>query len=365
MRPTVLVLRTRYPHWGGYSGIGQVLRYLDAAALDLLDRPVSDGDADFPIRSELVRAPLRRIVKARGMPWYGLSDLRAELHALRRALSGACDVIHYFDAEHTAQYLPGLLARAPRLRTRTVATFHQPPNELAKLVRRSVVERLTHVVLMSPDQRSFFEGLLPADRISVIPHGVDVDFFHPGEPSRTPTDSETLQCLCVGHYLRDFRALGAVARRLSGDPRFRFRVVSSQPTGLEALGNVSVESGLDDRELREAYQGADVLFLPLQACTANNALLEGAACGLPVVSSDHASIRFYLPGEEAVLIRENDPDGFAEALLDLREHPERRARMSLAARQRAEELRWSRIAPRYQKLYVDLSGASDKIGNHP
>lgn len=355
MRPRILVLRTLYPHWGRYSGISQVLRYLDAAAFDLLDHPVSAGDADFPIRSELVRAPLRRIVKGRGMPWYGLSDLRAELYTLRRAFSSECDVVHYFDPEHTAQYVPGLIARAPRVRTRTVATFHQPPTELAKLVRQTVVERLTHVVLMSPDQRSFFEGLLPAARISVIPHGVDVDFFHPGESGTTPKDTETLQCLCVGHYLRDFRAFREVARRLSGDPRFLFRVVSTLPTGLEELGNVSVESGLDDRELREAYQSADVLFLPLEACTANNALLEGAACGLPVVSSDHASVRFYLPGEEAVLIEKNDPDCFAQALLDLRARPRRRARMSKAARQRAEELSWSRIAPRYQDLYVDMT----------
>lgn len=349
------MLRTRYPHWGRHSGISQVLSHLDHSALEWTDHPVSDGDADFPIRNALVRAPLRRLVKRRGMPWYGLSDLWAELYAFRQARRGECDVVHYFDPEHSAQYLPTLLARTGRTQTRIVGTFHQPPEELPGLVRRDVVGRLDHAVLVSPEQGRFFEGLLPPDRVSIIPHGIDVDFFRPGEPSQPSPDRDALECLCVGHYLRDFAVLGAVARRLEGDPRLRFRVISAQPTGLEHLANVSVESGLDDSALLAAYQRADLLFLPLRACTANNALLEGAACGLPVVSSDHASTRFYLPGEEAVLIRDNDADGFTQAILDLCENPRRRAEMSVAARRRAEELSWSRIAPRYQELYVDLA----------
>ena len=43
------------------------------------------------------------------------------------------------------------------------------------------------------------------------------------------------------------------------------------------------------------YQGADLLLLPLIDATANNTLLEGLACGLPVLASDLTGVRDYAP----------------------------------------------------------------------
>ena len=344
----ILVVRTRYPHWGRYTGIHQFLRYLPAGRYAVEERVVNDGDEDFPVRADFIRTPLRRLVQRNGMAWYKLSDLAAETAAAAAATAGRLDLLHYLDGEHSAQYLPGRARWLSRGRTRIVATFHQPPEELEKLVRREVVRRLDAVTLVAETQRPFFEGLLPSDRIEVIPHGIDTEVFRPADG---PAESGVFRCISVGHYLRDYAAVRGVAERLAHDSSVQFDVVSARETGLENLPNVIHHRGLFDEDLVRLYQRAHVLLLPLLASTANNALLEGIACGLPVVSTALPAVKTYLPGEEALLVERNDPDMLIEMLQRLRHDPGEWKRRSGLARARAEVLSWSRIAPRFDQWY--------------
>ena len=126
--------------------------------------------------------------------------------------------------------------------------------------------------------------------------------------------------------------------------------MSGPTTGLEGLPNVEHHRGVSDEQLVRLYQQAHLLLLPLLETTANNALLEGIACGLPVVSTALPSV----PGDEAILIDRNDPDALTEAVLRLRRDPEQRARRAQRARLRAESLAWPRIAPRFDQLYGEL-----------
>ncbi|HJU65506.1 MAG TPA: glycosyltransferase family 4 protein, partial [Gemmatimonadaceae bacterium] len=243
--------------------------------------------------------------------------------------------------------LRGVRARRPK----TIATYHQPAELLDSLVMRRVVRSLDAVTVVAPEQLPYFDGLLPNERVRMILHGIDVHFFHP--PVERPP-SDTLRCITVGHHLRDFRAIRGVAELLAGDERFRFDVVSSQARELAGIPNVETYSGLDDAELLRLYQRADVLFLPLLQSTANNALLEGIACGLPVVSTQLPSVKAYVPGAEAVLIEANEAEAFATILRELADDRTRREAMGKQARARAEELAWEKVGPEYARLYDEL-----------
>jgi glycosyltransferase involved in cell wall biosynthesis len=349
VRLRVHAVTTRYPHHGAHSGIRQFLAYLDPAEYELRPHVSADGDDDFPLRSPRLRRLLTRLTRARGMPWYGLSDLIAELNALALCLGRRVDIIHFLDAEHAVQYLPFFRGHA---RARLIGTFHQPPDILAGLVRPEVVRRLDHVTVVSPEQVGFVSRLLPADRISVILHGVDTDFFRPTAVSK---GAGPFECITVGHWLRDYGALRKVAETLSHCREISFRVVSPPERGLGELSNTTVCSRVSDEELRDLYRRADVLLLPLTHATANNALLEGIACGLPVISTALESVRTYVPGEEAILVERNDPDQLAEAVLRLYRDPALRLRMGHAARRRALELSWPRVAGQYGALYRRLA----------
>ena len=193
---------------------------------------------------------------------------------------------------------------------------------------------------------------MPGEKVRMILHGIDIDFFRPVDVS---SEKGKFRCITVGHHLRDFKVLREVAENLRSQAEIEFQIVSSRATELAGLGNVRVYSGIDDIALLEMYQGADALFLPLVQSTANNSLLEAIACGLPVVSTDLPSVKAYLPGKEAILIKNNDPDHFTEAILHLVRNRDDQICMGKEARIRAEELDWRKIAPEYEAIYSGLA----------
>jgi glycosyltransferase involved in cell wall biosynthesis len=349
----VRAVYTRYPHWGAHSGINQLFRHLNPTRCTVETHAASDSDEDLPMPFAAVRARLKARVARGGMEWYKLSDLAAELRALPDCLLGRADVVHFADGEHSAQYLPRWLRRSRVARTKVMATYHQVPALLARLLTRDVIAALDHVTLVSSAQRPFFRDLLPPERIQVIPHGIDTAFFRPGA---TPRDGSTFSTITTGHWRRDWLAVRAVAQRLASAPSFTFHVVTNRETGLDDLANVRLHRNVSDATLLALYQAADCLFLPLLDATANNSLLEGIACGLPVVSTKLEAIEDYVPGDEAILVPCNDPDEIVHALSRLRDDPALRAAMGTRARARAEELSWSRVAREYERLYARLAG---------
>jgi glycosyltransferase involved in cell wall biosynthesis len=343
---------TGYPHWGSHSGFSQLAQYLDHTRFSVRLRAASDSDADLPIPHAGLRRWLRKRVQRRGMAWYKLSDLAAEMHGLPGCIFRTTDILHFLDGEHCPQYLPALLKRFRLSRTRTIATYHQPPELLDDLINRDIVSHIDQVTLVSPAQVPYFREFLSAERIEVVLHGIDTDFFKPPSDARR---GNKFNCVTSGHWLRDWIAIRRVAEDLIVDKNIQFHIVTNRDTGLDHLDNVIIHRNIDDRALRSMYQQSDVLFLPLTHATANNTLLEGIACGLPVVSSSLPSIHAYLPNGEGMLVKDNDKDLLVEAILRLRSDSHLRLSLGRRARIRAEELSWRRIVPQYETLYSTLA----------
>jgi glycosyltransferase involved in cell wall biosynthesis len=336
----------------------QVCRYLSEDAVTVSLRGVSDSDRDWPLPPNPLNLWIRHIVSHRRKTWYKLSDLWAELGAVRACRSNRLDIVHYLDAEHTAQYLPRWIRRSGTSRVKTVATFHQPPELLAGLTRPATIASLDFVLVVSPAQEPFFRQFLPADRVRTLLYGVDADFFH---PARTVSAQRPFRCITVGHWMRDWKAARAVVDILSGS-NIEFHVVTNRETGLDGLANVRMHRNVDDEALRRLYQESDVLFLPLTNATANNSLLEGLACGLPAVSTELLSVRAYVGEGAASLIENNDPEALAQAIVNLQKNGELRERMSRNARARAEKLSWPRVAPLLEQVYFSLvNGNSGRV----
>lgn len=351
------LLHTRYPHWGAHSGIGQFLKYLDTQSFHVDINPVSDSHDDFPVRIKIFSDFLRCRFTTPKMPWYKLSDLFAEFLTLGKLLKGGIDILHYLDGEHSARFLPRFRHIMHNRRPVMIANYHQPNEIIAQLVLPKVVAALDAVVVVAPNQAHYFQRFLPPEKIHYIPHGIDTLFFHPDEKIK---ERVKLKCITVGQWLRDFPVLRKTAEMLVDHPAIEFHVISGTAVGLEGVENIILHQRLSDNQLRKCYQQANILFLPLTQCTANNTLLEGMACGLPVVATDLPAIKAYLTKDEALLISNNHPHRFAEAILDLFHHPEKRILMGRAARKRAETLNWLYIARQYQQLYTELISQRQK-----
>jgi glycosyltransferase involved in cell wall biosynthesis len=100
------------------------------------------------------------------------------------------------------------------------------------------------------------------------------------------------------------------------------------------------------------------MLLTFENATANNALLEALACGLPIVSEKIGGIPEYINDECSILCERENVNQIVDALLSLENDFRKRESMATAARNKALQLDWKTIAGKiedyYNKITCDL-----------
>jgi glycosyltransferase involved in cell wall biosynthesis len=266
--------------------------------------------------------------------------------------AGNAKVLHLVDGDFDGW---AYRSRARWLDTRITATFHQTDDKLPDIARCVETGSLDGIVCVSRVQMPFLEHLVPKDRCVFIPHGVDTDFFS-GSPPVSPLTSPLL--LAVGSHRRDFRTLIAAAKIIkSHRSDVRFRVIGPQDA-VRAVAQercFEVMSNISDTELRDAYRESYMLFLPLEAATANNALLESMATGRPAVITDLPAIREYTIGDAALLCNPGDAQSHADAALRLLNDEALTIKMGRAAHDKAQEFSWVNVRNLLVRFLLDVA----------
>jgi glycosyltransferase involved in cell wall biosynthesis len=333
-------------HHAGRSGYDRIMDYINGAPII--------GSSSPTFSERVVAKLLKQLVNRSGSVWYHRANLLAELHAAQRWWRQSRQVFHFLYGENSFRHL-GQLKRFHRRHT-IVATYHTPSWRLQELVTKPAhISGLDAAVVVSRVQQPFFERLLGPERTFFIPHGIDTDYFMPIAKEEV---DRPFRCIFVGSHLRDFETLMAAAPMLCKGTQLIELVVVTQRDNyhfFSGLRNVELHSGLADDELRNLYGSADLLLLPLLDCTANNALLEGMACGLPVVATDLAGVRDYCDNKCGILTPRQDPKALAEAVLSLSEQPELCKKMGIASRQAALRFAWPKVAAGFMSLYANVS----------
>jgi len=211
---------------------------------------------------------------------------------------------------------------------------------------------------------------VPADRVRVIPWGID-DAFRP------PKDREQLRrrlgfngnvVLMAGHtqgYMNVERMLRAVATVIARQGIDLTLVKIGLPFTPEQMKLVA-ELELGDRidlvgrvsqaDLPTYYQAADVLLYAPLLAGFGLPPLEAMACGTPVVASNRGSIP-EIVGDAALLADAEDEGGLAQALGEVLGNPVRRRRLIDAGFERAGLFEWSTAAQQMLELYRHVSRA--------
>ena len=210
----------------------------------------------------------------------------------------------------------------------------------------------------------------------IIPNGVDTNFFRPNGGSRPPdAHPEHPRLLFLGR-IEPRNGLGtlldAMPRILARYPKAVLTVAGDGPwrryyarrarelgASVRFVGQV-----FDDRPAY--YRAADLYLCPTTIASFGVTLLEGMACGAPMIVSDNVGFRSVIDGgEEAVLIPTDDPATWADTTIALLEDPARRAAMGRAGVEKAARFSWPRIARQELAVYERVLGRSARAATKP
>lgn len=200
--------------------------------------------------------------------------------------------------------------------------------------------------------------------VRVIPNGVDLELFAPGDRGEAraalgvPADADVLvssvQAGAANPY-KDYATLRAALARLGdrpGPPIVAFAL--GQPAELERLGRIELRSLFGDRTaVRDHLRAADLYVHATRADNHPLAVLEALASGTPVVASQIGGIPEQLSEETGVLVEPESPEALAEAIARLLADEELLQAMGPAA---AEDARARFSLHRQIDGYIELYG---------
>jgi glycosyltransferase involved in cell wall biosynthesis len=352
MKPLML-LSTLHGDHAARSGYQALAAHLPEARV--LHAQRSDPPGGLPLLGARVA---RRLSFSR---WYLGGCAALEVRAwgeLRRGFSG---IVHVMWADHDLGFLDLLLDRR---RHRLVGSFHNCDDTFIHTIRfPGRLRRFDAIILMSRTQERFFlEAGVSPERIHVVRHGIDTQYFRPvdigpiGPIGPMSPSGPIFTVLAAGGYRRNFSLLREVCLRLKDNPGIRFQIVAppSQRSAFEDLPNAQFRTGLNDAEFLEAYQNSSCLLQTVENATANNVILEAMACGKPVVAENVGGIPEYVDDSCGILTAPGDAEGLARALADLNQNPAKRDCLAAGARKRAETLDWNNVASKMREIYETL-----------
>ncbi|EAZ89309.1 glycosyltransferase family 4 protein [Crocosphaera chwakensis] len=353
----MLWLRRRFDWMGKHSGYDQLCESMST----LLPHDTYKSVWQYPgqPQKKILRSIVERVgKKAKGSPMYALDSTTAEIKTILKSLQWHPDLIHITYVENQ---LGILLNWKERLSCKIIGTSHQPAGwwRLVHKCPKSITN-LDALIVVGSKEVAYFEQYLPG-RVFFVPHGVDTDFFC---PSKEET-KEQVRCIFSGKHLRDLATLAIVIDQvLSKNPEIQFDIIMPRTAGdrtnstlirIARHPQVHWYQGISDNRLRQLYQQASMLVLPIIDCTANNALVESISCGLPIISNNVGGLSDYTQETFAELLPIGDIEGFVNAILKLVDEPEEQCKRSKAARKFAEEqLDWDKIANKTLEIYEKL-----------
>lgn len=316
----------------------------------------------------------------------------------------------YYDILHTHYWLSGQVGWLAKDRwgiplVHTAHTLAKVKNELlaegdtpeplSRVVgEEQVVGEADRLVVNTPSEAEDLILKYSADpaKISVVPPGVDLTRFTPGDGTATrrslglPADARVIAFVGRIQPLKAPDLLLHAAEVLSReDPRLAERthivyVGGLSGTGLERPGelhDLAVRFGLARRvhflpprsgqALVDIYRAADLVCVPSFNETFGLVALEAQACGTPVVAASVGGLPVAVhDGVSGVLVKGHSADDWGRVLGRLLGEDDLRALLADGARTHAEKYSWSRTAAgllaTYRETLYDRAGRTLREG---
>jgi glycosyltransferase involved in cell wall biosynthesis len=360
MHPNKIFIRKTFSGHSAYSGYDLLFRAVEKR----IGTQINIWDHEFQRSSLIARLFLgklnQKISPVTTLFHRPIESSLCELKALVASLGKNIQLFHFGYLENNYALFQSQKIRTVIRHKPVIATIHCPASWWKLYSTPSIARTLDGLIVLSESEINYFHEFIP-NNVYYIPHGIDTNFFSPVTISKPSETNDDLRCVFVGQWLRDTETLVKVIEGITKtttkivfdivypvwkrhNKDFLYRVVNHD--------NVFFYNRLSDLHLRHYYQQADILLLPLFDCTANNAVLEGMACGLPIITNDVPGIRSYTNDSFATLLKVGDADSMIDALLDANNNRASLKEKGAKAREHAiSNFQWGNLAERLLGLY--------------
>lgn len=245
---------------------------------------------------------------------------------------------------------------------------------------RRVLEDAAAIICVSPGEQDILRRKFPAKNVAFLPNGVSPDNFAEGKGPRFREawniPQNRLLLLTVGRIdpqknqklaimvLRDLLAHGLDCHlALVGpvtDQNYLavLEVLAEQP---QTKGRVSIIAGLApaSNELADAYQAADLFFMPSRHEPFGIVVLEAWAAGKPVVAARVGGMAHLIEHQRTGLFFEPGHGGAAsDACLRILSNQTMAGELAKAGKRQAlQKYSWERVTAKLAKIYQEVLNA--------
>jgi sugar transferase (PEP-CTERM/EpsH1 system associated) len=232
-------------------------------------------------------------------------------------------------------------------------------SRLVKQAEIRLCQRADALVMTSERERVVMKKLLPHTMIAVVPNGVDISYFNGA------STAEEHRIIFTGsmEYYPNIEAVLFFARKCW--PRIRealpdatWQIVGKNPLPdvqkLARLPGVTVTGSVAD--VRPYFNQATVAIVPLLVGGGTRLkILEAMAMRIPVVSTSLGCEGLAVEAGRHLLVADK-AEVFAQSVIELLTHPERRQGLVEAGRELVEaEYSWEKCADRLQEVVAEVA----------
>ena len=261
-----------------------------------------------------------------------------------------------------------------RRRKRIILTYHseidlpgviiKPMSRLYSWLHKKMAMMAGHTIVTSPSYAAMFDGTLPAERLSVIPWGVEPTAF---EPPAEKTPGQTLRVAFVGQ-LRPYKGVDILLRSMAMLPGVQLNIIGGghheqsyrQMAQALNLKNINFLGKVSDENLQAVLKASDVLALPslTMAEAFGIVLLEAMAAGCVPIASNLPGVRDVV-GQAGFTFPVGDFAALAQLLGYLRDHPDVVTRYAHQAQAKARRYTWQRTLEAHHRLFQQTLVAAE------
>ncbi len=241
-------------------------------------------------------------------------------------------------------------------------------NPLLKYLKHKILKNCNHIVTVSKFLADDIVNSNIANRISIVPMGIDTDLFNENKKDfllRIKYQAESKLIVTAGRLIKNkgiHILIRAFSLYLENDPKAKLIIAGNGEyqsdllklaKNLHVLNNVIFAGYIDHKQLASLYASCDLCIFPSFSEGLGLAIGEAMSCGAVVIATDLPAIKDLINDDKnGFIVPPNDVNGLYNKILQIFNNDPDITSVRIAAREHIKNnFSWDIVAEKYLTIY--------------